>query len=97
MHMTIGKLDLRNRQLFLFTAIVIFMVYLFSAPKGVVLEDDGLFLMAAWFNGIAHPPGYPLYTLFSHLATWIPAGTVAYRVHLLSAIFFCTCMWCPFF
>lgn len=85
--MTIGKLDLRNRQLFLFTAIVIFMVYLFSAPKGVVLEDDGLFLMAAWFNGIAHPPGYPLYTLFSHLATWIPAGTVAYRVHLLSAIF----------
>lgn len=85
--MTIKKSDLRNKQLFLLTVIIIFTIYLFSAPRTVVLEDDGLFLMAAWFNGIAHPPGYPLYTLFSHLATWFPAGSVAYRVHMLSGIF----------
>ncbi|NNE38907.1 MAG: DUF2723 domain-containing protein, partial [Gammaproteobacteria bacterium] len=67
--------------------ISIFVLYLFSVPHTVVLEDDGLFLMAAWFNGIAHPPGYPLYTLLSHIATWIPIGSIAYRVHLLSAVF----------
>jgi len=72
---------------------VIFVVYFWSAPRTVVLEDDGIFILAAYFNGIAHPPGYPLYTLLGHLATYLPFGSVAFRVHLLSAFFGCACMW----
>ena len=68
---------------FLFTL----LVYLWSAPRTVVLEDDGLFILAAYFNGIAHPPGYPLYTLLGHFMTKLPFGSVAYRVHMLSALF----------
>jgi transmembrane protein TMEM260 (protein O-mannosyltransferase) len=72
------------------------LVYIWSAPRTVVLEDDGYFILAAYFNGIAHPPGYPLYTLLSHVATWLPVGSVAFRVHVLSALFAslsCACLW----
>jgi hypothetical protein len=75
---------------------VVLVVYLWSMPRTVVLEDDGLFILAAYFNGIAHPPGYPLYTFLSHLFTWLPLGSIAYRVHMLSAIFgafSCAILW----
>ena len=36
--------------------------------------------------GIAHPPGYPLYTLIGHLFSLIPAGEVAFRLALFSAV-----------
>ncbi len=64
-----------------------FACYLLTAPRTVVLEDDGYFLQAAWFDAVAHPPGYPLYVALAHVATWIPAGSVALRVHLLSGLF----------
>jgi len=71
-----------------FIFLAVFLVYLWSAPRTVVFEDDGLFILAAYFNGIAHPPGYPLYTLIAHLSTlFIPIGSIAYRVHILSGLF----------
>ena len=53
----------------LFVFLIVFVIYLWSAPQTVVLEDDGYFILAAYFNGTAHPPGYPLYTLLGHLST----------------------------
>ena len=76
--------------------LITFIVYCWSAPRTVVLEDDGLFILAAYFNGIAHPPGYPLYTLLAHVSTWLPFGSVAYRVHMLSGLFAalaCVSLW----
>ncbi len=64
-----------------------FTCYLLTAPRTVVLEDDGYFLQAAWFNAIAHPPGYPLYVAVAHLFTLIPVGSVALRVHALTGLF----------
>lgn len=75
---------------------IIAFVYMWSTPRTVVFEDDGLFIMAAYFNGIAHAPGYPLFTLLGHLATYIPFGSIAYRVHILSGILgalSCVCVW----
>ncbi|MGH8120384.1 MAG: protein O-mannosyl-transferase family [Gammaproteobacteria bacterium] len=75
---------------------VAIFVYAWSAPRTVVLEDDGIFILAAYFNGVAHPPGYPLYTLMAHLASLAPIGTVAWRVHLFSGILAamaCICLW----
>ena len=36
--------------------------------------------------GIAHPPGYPLYTLIVHLFTRLPFGNAALLGHLSSAV-----------
>jgi hypothetical protein len=35
---------------------------------------------------VAHPPGYPLHALLSKLLTFLPLGTIARRVNLLSAL-----------
>ena len=36
--------------------------------------------------GTAHPPGYPLYVLLSHLFVQLPIRTIAYRANLFSAV-----------
>ena len=63
-----------------------FVLYALSLPHDVVLEDDGLFLMAGAHLGIAHPPGYPLYTWLCHAFMQMPFGTPALRGHLSSAV-----------
>jgi len=68
-------------------AAALFALYAASAPRSVALEDDGLFILSSYFLGIEHPPGYPLFTLIGHLFTYLPFGSVAYRVHLVSAMF----------
>ncbi|MBI4669323.1 MAG: DUF2723 domain-containing protein [Elusimicrobia bacterium] len=50
-------------------------------------RDAGEFAVAAAHLSVAHPPGYPFYTLFGKLwATIVPFGTVAYRLNILSAL-----------
>jgi hypothetical protein len=61
-------------------------LYAASAPRGVALEDDGEFILASWFLGVAHPPGYPVHTVLGFLFSHVPVGTVAWRVHLLSGV-----------
>ena len=68
-------------------AAALFLLYAFSAPRTVSHEDDGLFILSAYFLGIEHPPGYPVFTLIGHLFTWLPIGSVAYRVHLAASLF----------
>src|SRR3954467_8922595 len=68
-------------------AAVLFALYALTAPRTVALEDDGLFILSSYFLGIEHPPGYPLFTLVGHLFSRLPFGSVAYRVHLASALF----------
>ena len=61
-------------------------LYVATLPRTVVLEDDGLFLMAGVDLGVAHPPGYPIYTLIVHLFTRLPFGEPAFLGHLSSAV-----------
>ena len=68
-------------------AAALFTLYALTAPRTVALEDDGLFILSSYFLGIEHPPGFPLFTLIGHLFTYLPFGSVAYRVHLASAFF----------
>jgi hypothetical protein len=68
-------------------AAALFALYAATAPRSVALEDDGLFILSSYFLGIEHPPGYPIFTLIGHLFTHLPFGSIAYRVHLASAMF----------
>jgi hypothetical protein len=79
-----------------FVAASLFVLYAATSPRSIALEDDGLFVLSSYFLGIEHPPGYPLFTILGKLATLIPIGSVAYRVHLLSALFgalSCAALW----
>jgi hypothetical protein len=65
----------------------LFALYALSAPHTIALEDDPLFVLSAYYLGIEHPPGYPLFTLIGYFFTKLSVGSVAYRVHLASAVF----------
>ena len=47
--------------------------------------DSGEFLGVAATLGVAHPTGYPLYTLLGQLATLFPWGDKAFLINLVSA------------
>ncbi len=62
------------------------LLYAATTAQGVLPADSGEFQLVAARWGIAHPPGYPLYTLLGggwvHLFPW---GSAAWRLNLLSA------------
>ena len=68
---------------------IIFLIYwlffLFFQSVSIYGGDAGDLVTAAYVGGIAHPPGYPLYSLLGFIASHIPFGTVAWRVGLLSS------------
>lgn len=77
-------------------ALLLFALYAASSPRSVALEDDAFFILSSYFMGVAHPPGYPLHSMLGKLFTFLPFGSVAYRVHLLSAAFgaaTCAVLW----
>ena len=66
--------------------LVFFLLYAATTARDVLPADSGEFQLTAAGWGIAHPPGYPLYTVVS--ALWvrlIPLGSVPFRANLLSA------------
>lgn len=62
-----------------------FFVYLNNLSRSVYGGDVGDLISAAYVGGVAHPPGYPLFTLFGFLLTRISFGqTPAFLVGLIS-------------
>jgi hypothetical protein len=63
-----------------------FVLYVVTLAPTVLFADGGEFQFAPYILGIAHPTGYPLYSLlgwvWSHV---LPVGDVAYRMNLFSA------------
>ncbi|XP_028934906.1 transmembrane protein 260 isoform X2 [Ornithorhynchus anatinus] len=66
----------------------VWAVFAATLPPSVPGGDSGELITAAYELGVAHPPGYPLFTLLARLAIGlIPFGSVAYRVNLLCGLF----------
>ena len=61
-------------------------MYAATLAPSVVGGDSGELIAVGATLGVAHPPGYPLYTLLAKLFTFVPWGNVAQRVNLLSAV-----------
>jgi 4-amino-4-deoxy-L-arabinose transferase-like glycosyltransferase len=66
--------------------LVSLIAYIATLSPGLLPADSGEFQLVAPTLGIAHPPGYALYTLVGKLFTLIPVGTLAYRLNLMSAV-----------
>jgi hypothetical protein len=62
-------------------------VYVLTLAPGVLGGDSGELQYIPYILGVAHPTGYPLYTLLGWLwAHVMVVGDVAYRMNLLSAV-----------
>ncbi|MFH1848944.1 MAG: DUF2723 domain-containing protein [archaeon] len=67
--------------------VIAFAVYVLTLAPDVYWEDSGELITAAYTLGIAHHTGYPLYVMTGKLFSLIPAGSIAYRLNLMSAFF----------
>lgn len=64
-----------------------FGIYLRTLCPTVSELDSGELITVCYTLGIAHPAGYPLYTLLGKLFTMLPIRTVAFRMNMMSAFF----------
>ncbi len=71
----------------LFSFSVSLGLYIVTLAPTVTFEDSGELIAAAYRLGIPHEPGYPLFTLLGRIFTFLPVGTIAYRLNLMSAFF----------
>jgi hypothetical protein len=61
-------------------------LYCATAERGLTGGDAGELILSARLLAVAHPPGYPLYTLLGHVFTALPFDSLALRLNLLSAV-----------
>jgi tetratricopeptide (TPR) repeat protein len=69
------------------TTLLVFVGYCLTLAPDLTLEDSGEMAVASYYAGIPHPPGYPVWTLYSWFFTAIlPFSNVAWRVAVSSAV-----------
>src|SRR6266542_4696539 len=69
------------------TTLFVFIGYFLTLAPDLTLEDSGELAVGSFYAGVPHPPGYPVWTLFTWLFTVLaPVSNIAWRVALASAV-----------
>jgi thioredoxin-like negative regulator of GroEL len=72
---------------FLVTTIIVFIGYWLTLAPELTLEDSGELATGSFYAGIPHPPGYPVWTIYTWIWTRIlPFGNIAWRVSVGVAV-----------
>jgi len=72
-----------------FLLLVDFIVYFLTLAPTVQFIDSGELAVVCRSLGIAHPTGYPLYTLLGRLFSLLPLKDIIFRVSFMSLLFIC--------
>ncbi len=67
---------------FLITFGVVWIGYYLTLAPELTLEDSGELATGSFYAGIPHPPGYPVWTIYTWLWTLLPFKNIAWRVAL---------------
>ena len=67
--------------------IIPFAVYFITLAPSVTFIDSGELATVASKLGVAHPTGYPLFTILGNVFTRIPIGDEIFRLNLMCAVF----------
>lgn len=68
---------------FTITTLLVWFGYYWTLSPDLGLEDSGELAVASLYAGIPHPPGYPVWTIYTWLwANLLPVGNIAWRVAL---------------
>ncbi len=72
-----------------FTALMVFIIYMFTIAPTIIQIDSGELTAVQALLGIAHPTGYPLFTIIGFLFSKIPSPfSTALQLNILAAV------WC---
>ncbi|MDY6875245.1 MAG: DUF2723 domain-containing protein [Chloroflexota bacterium] len=83
----IGRWTLNIGHCSLFIFLAFLALYTTTLLPDVLPADAGEFQLVAATAGVAHPPGYPLYTMLGWLFAHLPLGpNPAWRVNFFSAV-----------
>jgi len=66
--------------------VIPFFIYLLTLAPSVTFFDSGEFITAVSSLGVAHSPGYPLFVNYAKPFTWLPFGSIAFRVNIATAV-----------
>ena len=70
------------------TAFFVFIIYMFTLAPSVVQIDSGELATVQATLGIAHPTGYPLFTMLGYIFSLIPLPfTKIFQLNILAAIY----------
>src|SRR5262245_47697415 len=68
-------------------SLLAFGVYVRTLAPGLVgILDTPMFQFIGRVLGVAHNPGYPLYVFLTYPFSYLPIGSLAYRINLFSAL-----------
>lgn len=68
---------------FFVTTLCVWLGYYYTLAPDLTLEDSGELAVGSFYAGVPHPPGYPVWTLYTYLwANLLPVGNIAWRVAL---------------
>ena len=78
----------------LVTAVFVFIIYLVTLAPSVVEIDSGELATVQATLGIAHPTGYPLFTMIGHFFSLLPLPfSKIYQLNMLAAIWCALAVW----
>ena len=81
-------MNIIKKYLSVFSGLAVFIIYLITLAPSVVQIDSGELAAVQITLGIAHPTGYPLYTILGYLFSLIPFPfTKIFQMNLLAAIY----------
>lgn len=66
--------------------IIPFIAYVITLAPTVTFIDAGELAAVCAKLGVAHPTGYPLFTVLGHLFTLLPFGSVVYSLNFMCAV-----------
>ncbi|HTL58326.1 MAG TPA: DUF2723 domain-containing protein [Candidatus Limnocylindrales bacterium] len=62
---------------------VMWIAYILTLAPELTLQDSGELAVGSFYAGVPHPPGYPVWTIYTWLwAKLLPFGNIAFRVAL---------------
>jgi len=71
---------------FLITFLAVMTGYYLTMAPELTLEDSGELATGSFYAGIPHPPGYPVWTVYTYFWTLLPIKNIAWRVALGEAV-----------
>lgn len=72
----------------LIVSFLAFIVYVLTLAPSVLFIDSGELAADATILGIAHPTGYPLFTMVGYVFSHLPiGGTAVWRLNIMAAVF----------
>jgi hypothetical protein len=81
-------MEFAKKYYYLLTGFIVFIVYLFTIAPSVIQIDSGELASVQATLGIAHPTGYPLFTIIGYIFSLIPLPfTKIFQLNLLAAIY----------